>query len=620
MAECAPWPTALVHTCVRVRDADASVRFYRALGFEERGRLNFESAYNVYMGLPGDGDRLELTVNVGREEPYDLGDGYNHFAVTVEDIDARRWPTWPSSAWSRRSRRTARAGATTCRASPSCRIPTATAIELIDGGAFATPQDGPHPRPPDPGGPIACRPWRSARASVSCAAVPARGPAHDEAPADHQRAHPQPRSRRSPTTAFLSDCETTALVAPSGNVEWLCLPRMDSPERVRRDPRPRRRRVPARPGRRAGPGRPAATCRARWCSRRAGARATGWIIVRDVLLIGPWHHDDELSHTHRRAPTDYDADHVLLRTVRCVNGEVQVVLDCEPMFDYGRRPRAAGPTPTDGYHEAVAPRPRASTSSCGSPPTCDLGFEGARATARTLLKEGDDAFCALSWSEHEPPHDLRRGLRPARSGPPTTGSTGWPAATSPTTRGAAYLQRSALTLKGLTFAPTGALVAAATTSLPETPGGERNWDYRYTWIRDSTFALWGLYTLGFDWEANDFFYFIADVAERDEELQIMYGVDGERDLTERTLDHLHGYEGARPVRIGNGAYDQHQHDVWGAVLDSVYLHTRSRDRLDERLWPILKHAGRDGASATGASPTAASGRCAASRSTSPPRR
>jgi len=204
------------------------------------------------------------------------------------------------------------------------------------------------------------------------------------------------------------------------------------------------------------------------------------------------------------------------------------------------------------------------------------------------MKEGDQVFCALAWSEHPGPatfdeaykrlvwtahhwqHWLARGRFPDHP---------W----------RSYLQRSALTLKGLTFGPTGALVAAATTSLPETPGGERNWDYRYSWIRDSTFALWALYTLGFDWEANDFFWFIADVAERSEDLQVMYGVDGEAVLEERILDHLHGYEGARPVRIGNDAYSQRQHDVWGAMLDSVYLHTKSRDRLDDRLWPILKH-------------------------------
>ena len=137
-------PTALVHTCVRVRDVDDSLRFYRALGFEERGRLNFASAYNVYLGLKGDGDRLELTVNVGREEPYDLGDGYNHVAVTVQDIDATLQ---------------ALAGIGVTPEKPPYRPgdrddlpriafvadPDGYRVELIDGGAFATPQDGPHP-------------------------------------------------------------------------------------------------------------------------------------------------------------------------------------------------------------------------------------------------------------------------------------------------------------------------------------------------------------------------------------------------------------------------------------------------------------------------------------------
>ena len=343
---------------------------------------------------------------------------------------------------------------------------------------------------------------------------------------------------------------------------------------------------------------------------------TGWIIVRDVLLIGPWHHEHDMSHTHRRAPTDYDADHVLLRTVRCVNGEVQLVLQCEPRFDYGR---------ASGHWSYTA---RTTTRPWPSPPgveiqlrlTTDmrLGFEGPRALARTLMKEGDTRFCALSWSEHDPPrtyedayerlvwtahhwqHWLARGHFPDHP---------W----------RTHLERSALTLKGLTYAPTGALVAAATTSLPETPGGERNWDYRYSWIRDSTFALWALYTLGFDWEANDFFCFIADVAERDEELQVMYGIGGERDLTEQILDHLDGYHGSRPVRIGNGAYNQVQHDVWGAVLDSVYIHTKSRDQLDERLWPILKRQV-EAALANWECPTGASGRSGASRSTSRHRR
>jgi alpha,alpha-trehalase len=383
---------------------------------------------------------------------------------------------------------------------------------------------------------------------------------------------------------FLSDCETVALVAPGGSLEWMCLPRVDSPSvfgaLLDRDAGsfrlgPAGVTVPA--SRRYLPG--TMVLETSWWT------GAGWIIVRDVLLIGEWHHEDERSNTHRRAPTDYDADHVLLRTVRCVNGEVELMLDCTPKFDYGRKP-ATWEYTNNGYHEGIA-----STEGCDVKlklrTDMRLGFEGPSATARHRMKEGEQLYCALSWSEHEPPRDYDEGYR----------RLVWTAhhwqhwldgGTFPDHPWRTYLQRSALTLKGLTYAPTGALIAAATTSLPETPFGERNWDYRYSWIRDSTFMLWALYTLGFDWEANDFFYFIADVAGGEEDLQVMYGVDGERALDEQVLDHLTGYEGAAPVRTGNAAFGQQQHDVWGALLDSVYLHTRSRDTLDERVWPILK--------------------------------
>ena len=383
---------------------------------------------------------------------------------------------------------------------------------------------------------------------------------------------------------FLSDCETTALIAPTGNVEWLCVPRVDSPSVfgaiLDRDAGgfrfgPADLSVPS--ARRYLPG--TMVLETSWGTR------TGWIIVRDVLLIGPWHHNGgELSHTHRRAPTDYDADHVLLRTVRCVNGEVQMEVDCFPRFDYGRLTPSWEYT-THGYHQGVA---TAKGCEVRLTLTTDLrlGFEGERAIARTLLKEGDVRYCALAWSEHEPPYSYDDAYK--RLVWTAHHWQHWLArGTFPDHPWRHYLERSALTLKGLTYAPTGALVAAATTSLPETPGGERNWDYRYTWIRDSTFALWGLYTLGFEWEANDFFWFIADIAERDEELQVMYGVGGERQLDEHTLDNLSGYEGARPVRVGNDAYRQVQHDIWGAVLDSIYIHTRNRDGLDDRIWPIV---------------------------------
>jgi GH15 family glucan-1,4-alpha-glucosidase len=384
---------------------------------------------------------------------------------------------------------------------------------------------------------------------------------------------------------LLSDCETIALVASSGNVEWMCLPRPDSPsifgallDRTAGGFRlgPSNQMVPT--GRRYIPG--TNIIETTWQT------PSGWALVRDVFLIGPWYHDEQRSSMQRRPPTDYEAEGILLRVVECITGTVDLYLDCEPVFDYGRK-EAEWKYSGEGYTAAAA------TDGDGDI-TLELvgdfrlGFEGPRARARRTIREGQRAYVALAWGDHAPipatadeAFDrieltadywrkwLNRGRFPDHP---------W----------RSYLQRSALALKGLIYQPTGAMMAAGTTSLPETPQGERNWDYRYSWVRDSTFMLWGLYSLGFDWEANDFFNFIADCVEGKEELQIMYGIGGEKNLFESTLDHLKGYEDARPVRIGNGAFDQHQHDVWGAVLDSVYLHTKSRDHLAERIWEICK--------------------------------
>jgi GH15 family glucan-1,4-alpha-glucosidase len=385
--------------------------------------------------------------------------------------------------------------------------------------------------------------------------------------------------------AFLSDCQTTALIAPNGNIEWMCLPRMDSPSVfgaiLDRDAgtfrvAPADVSVPA--ARRYVPG--TMVLETTWETRM------GWVIVRDALSIGPWHHHTERSRTRTRSPTDHDADHVMLRLIECVQGSVEIKVECEPAFDYGG---LAADWSYNGpaYGEALA-RSEGMDIELKLVTDLRLGFEGPRARARTMLHEGDVAFVALGWSMHPVPGSYEEAADwLARTG------RFWQEwlkhGTFPDHRWRSYLQRSALTLKGLTYAPSGAMIAAASTSLPETPTGDRNWDYRYSWIRDSTFMLWALYTLGFDEEANDFFYFVADVVEAEEaQLQIMYGISGEKRLLEQELDHLSGYDHARPVRIGNGAYNQNQHDVWGAVLDSIYLHTRSRDQLPDRLWPIIK--------------------------------
>jgi GH15 family glucan-1,4-alpha-glucosidase len=369
---------------------------------------------------------------------------------------------------------------------------------------------------------------------------------------------------------FLSDCHTSALVAPDGTLEWLCLPRFDSPSvfaalldrgagSFRLGPRAS---VPV--ARRYEPG--TNVLETTWAVRG------GWAVVREALTIGPWR--EQAGDRHDRPPPDWDAEHVLVRTVECLQGEVEVDLRCHPAPAYGTTTAAWDLEADDLRLRFVS--------------DLNLAVEGDRIEARRTIREDERCFCALSWGDESAvPTDAddaverldatgefwRRWLGDGRF---------------PDHPWRIHLQRSALTLKGLMYAPTGATVAAATTSLPETPGGERNWDYRFTWIRDATFTLWGLHVLGLDLEAVDFAEFIGDICrEHGTDLQIMYGIGGEADLTERILDHLSGYEGARPVRVGNAAHTQRQNDVYGALVDSLYIHTKARARPPEAVWPVV---------------------------------
>jgi GH15 family glucan-1,4-alpha-glucosidase len=383
--------------------------------------------------------------------------------------------------------------------------------------------------------------------------------------------------------AFVSNCHTGALVAEDGAIDWLCVPSFDSPSvfgslldrgagAFRLGP--------------FGINHPTAIGYEPGTNVLATTWKTpaGWIVVRDALTMGPWDHEDEIT-PHTRPPADDDADHMLVRSVECLEGTVEVELVCEPVFDYGRV--AAEWTMVDGGRHAADASGAGVTIRLSS--SMAMGIEGDRVRARHALNTGEQLFCSLSWAEGlKSPVDVEEAER--RLAATVHFWRAWLGrARLPDHRWRDPIQRSALAIKGLTYMPTGATVAALTTSLPETPGGERNWDYRFTWMRDSTFTLQALHYLNLDWEADEFMQFVADLeANEDGALQIMYGIDGRRDLTESTLDHLSGYGGAEPVRVGNGAFDQRQNDVFGAVLDSVLLHSRRSQRLPRRLWPIVQ--------------------------------
>jgi GH15 family glucan-1,4-alpha-glucosidase len=395
--------------------------------------------------------------------------------------------------------------------------------------------------------------------------------------------------------AFLSDCENSCLVAPTGSIEWFCIPKPHDPsifgtilDRAAGSFRlaPVDSAVPAH--RQYVPG--TMVLATTWQTR------SGWLIVNDFLAVAPWYRTGERSDHHRRTPGDFDAKHVLVRTATCLHGSVDILLNCEPSFDYGR-------VDVEWEYEGTSYDHVKSTNADFPHLTLAgdmrFGIEGRAVRARHRLTEGETSFVVLGWTDSPAPSS-RAEVDTCRAETSRFWRDWIDGGRFPDHPWREYLQRSALTLKGLTYAPTGALLAAPTTSLPENLGGGRNWDYRYTWVRDAAFTLRALHALGFDTEADDFLAFLGDVLEPQSDvmkgkrmraaLQVLYPVEGAGAPVEIELDHLTGYGGSRPVRVGNAAYNQVQFDILGAIVDCVFEHTRSRDSLSERSWRIVVQA------------------------------
>jgi GH15 family glucan-1,4-alpha-glucosidase len=278
-------------------------------------------------------------------------------------------------------------------------------------------------------------------------------------------------------------------------------------------------------------------------------------------------------------------DHQLIRIARCAEGEVAVKVKFVPRYDYGlTTPRLE--TLADDLVIAYGGADALVLQS-------ELPFGHAELSAtegNRTLRAGEEAFVVLTY---QLPHELepRRLTRDEVDARFETTSATWAAWAERCTYEGPYrdqVVRSALVLKALTNGPTGSIVAAATTSLPEEIGGERNWDYRFSWLRDSALTLNALFALGYDEEAHDYMAWLErTTAGRASELQIMYGVGGERLLPEVELDWLEGYRGSRPVRIGNGAYSQFQLDVFGELLDAVWVYRQHGGKIDDTFWEFI---------------------------------
>ncbi|MFY0563332.1 glycoside hydrolase family 15 protein [Archangium lansingense] len=376
--------------------------------------------------------------------------------------------------------------------------------------------------------------------------------------------------------ALLGDCHSAALVGRDGSIDWACFPRFDSPAafcRILDVGRGGSFRVSPE-----GP----------YQSTRRYIDDTNVLVTTFTTPTGVLELTDcmpvrtGLAHSPR-----VGTRHALLRRLRCIGGQVQARVVVAPRFEYG----------------AFVPRIRLT-----SPQTAELvgGADALWVTAtrpltahenalraRWLMRAGDEAWVEAAWTpslvERSPAEMPDLAAMRRRLEQTVAFWREWISHCAYEGEYVHVVRRSALVLKALTYAPSGAIVAAPTTSLPEEPGGVRNWDYRYTWLRDTTLTLISLMLLGYQEETLAFEHWLARTsAGRAEDVQIMYGIRGHRLLPEVELPHLEGHQGSRPVRAGNGAVKQLQLDVFGEMLQGAWLFSKMGRRMSQRNWEFLR--------------------------------